>query len=395
MTELPSVVVIESHDHRPLKKTRWEGDDIQFQFRPARPLPQFGMPTSPLQGLQGYMIPLEPAPDPQLLKKKEIADIIAAANAAAEAEAARLAAAAPAVVEPPPGVVKKPKALKKPQSKEEREANKEKRLLKLVGAVVVKCMSKYSSKLDNDVFKKYAKEVRLVFFLGLLVLTYDPAQLTHVIAEKEKKSTAYKEGRLDALSDEKVTKIKKFAKEYITKVLRKLDKSKSRSSASSKPSSSSSHHRDRDRDRSGHGLRSRLEPSVSVPSRSPDIHRDGEDGEDEEEVEMIMSVEQAMDLGSDSEEDGPNHDHAADDDADMDMDVQEQSSDEMENDPSPTEGVSSHVHPSASVSVTPITPPPQQLQAQTLDPRLKHRGDESGWDPDAIRVINGPDEVHM
>ena len=329
----------------------------------------------------------EPALDSQVLKKKEIADIIAAANAAAEAEAARLAAAVPTAAEPPPKVVKKPKAPKKLQSKEEREANKEKRLLKLVGAVVVKCMSKYSGKMDNDVFKKYAKEVRSVFFLGLLVrfvFTYDPAQLTHIIAEKEKKSTSYKEGRLDTLSDEKVTKIKKFAKEYITKVLRKLDKSKSKPS-----SSSSSHHRSRDRDRSGHGPRGGLEPSGSVPSRSPDVHREGEDGDDGEDVEMVMSVEQAMDLGSDSEDGGP------DDDADMDMDVQEQSSDEMENDPSPTEGVSSHVHPPASVSVTPITPPPQQLQIQTLDPRLKHRSEESGWDPDGIRVVNGLDEVHV
>ena len=42
-------------------------------------------------------------------------------------------------------------------------------------------------------------------------------QLTHVIAEKEKKSTSYKEGKLDALSEEKVAKIKKFSKEYIHK----------------------------------------------------------------------------------------------------------------------------------------------------------------------------------
>ena len=109
------------------------------------------------------MFPSEPFIDPQA-KKREIADIIAAANAAAEAEAVRLAAAA-AAMEPPPEVVKKkPKAPKKLQSKEEREVNKEKKLLKLVGAVVVKCMSKYSRKMDNDVFKKYAKEVRMLLY---------------------------------------------------------------------------------------------------------------------------------------------------------------------------------------------------------------------------------------
>ncbi|TFK88803.1 hypothetical protein K466DRAFT_585207 [Polyporus arcularius HHB13444] len=103
------------------------------------------------------------------------------------------------------GSSSKPK--QKKLSKEEKEANKEKRLLKLIGAVVVKCMSKYKDQLDHDQFKKYAKE------------------LTHAIAEKEKKSSSYKEGRLETLSEEKTVKIKKFAKEYIAKVLRKLDKS--------------------------------------------------------------------------------------------------------------------------------------------------------------------------
>ena len=81
------------------------------------------------------------------------------------------AAVAAATVEPPPEVVKKkPKAPKKSQSKEEKEAAKEKRLLKLVGAVVVKCMSKYSGKMDTDVFKKYAKEVRTSLAFLLLSL---------------------------------------------------------------------------------------------------------------------------------------------------------------------------------------------------------------------------------
>lgn len=42
---------------------------------------------------------------------------------------------------------------------EEKEANKEKRLMKLIGGVVVKCMSKHSKEFDHDSFKKYAKEV--------------------------------------------------------------------------------------------------------------------------------------------------------------------------------------------------------------------------------------------
>ena len=58
--------------------------------------------------------------------------------------------------------------------------------------------------------------------------------MTQTIAEKEKKSASYKEGRLDTLSEEKTAKIKKFAKEYIAKILRKLEKSGQRR----KPSSS-------------------------------------------------------------------------------------------------------------------------------------------------------------
>lgn len=66
--------------------------------------------------------------------------------------------------------------------------------------------------------------------------------MTQTIADKEKKSSSYKENRLETLSDEKVAKIKKFAKEYITKLLRKLEKrQKSNSSvaSSSHPESSS------------------------------------------------------------------------------------------------------------------------------------------------------------
>ncbi|CDO68786.1 hypothetical protein BN946_scf184989.g52 [Trametes cinnabarina] len=111
---------------------------------------------------------------------------------------------------------------RKKLTKEEKEANKEKRLLKLIGAVVVRCMSKYKDQMDHDLFKKYAKE------------------LTQTIADKEKKSSSYKEGRLDSLSEEKTAKIKKFSKEYIAKVLRKLEKSGQRRKPSSSAAGSSS-----------------------------------------------------------------------------------------------------------------------------------------------------------
>ncbi|KIJ61209.1 hypothetical protein HYDPIDRAFT_177115 [Hydnomerulius pinastri MD-312] len=339
-TETPAIIVIDSHDdNRPLKKTRWEGDDVQFKLRVAAPrvvsvsqLPAITTPVSQRQESESKVQD----------KRKEIADIIAAANAAAaEAEAARLAAAAAAaavVPAPEAEVKKKSRPPRKHQTKEEKEANKEKRLLKLVGGVVVKCMSKYSGKMETEMFKKYAKE------------------LTHIIAEKEKKSSSYKEGRLDSLSEEKIVKIKKFAKEYIAKVLRKLEKSKSKHG-------SSSHSKDRDLDRGSGSM------------RTPDAHEGGDGGDGD--VEMVMSVEQAMDLDGDAEMEEPE-----------DM---QHSSDEVDHDPSPMEGVSSHVHPPASVSVTPITPPQHQ---QTLDPRLRHRSEESGWDPNALKGVNGLNEVH-
>ena len=45
------------------------------------------------------------------------------------------------------------------------EDNREKRLLKLVGAVVVKTMSKYRTRMDVDTFKKHAKEVLSLSFV--------------------------------------------------------------------------------------------------------------------------------------------------------------------------------------------------------------------------------------
>jgi histone-lysine N-methyltransferase SETD2 len=165
-------------------------------------------------------------------------------------------------------------------------------------------------------------------------LSTDPtSQLTHVIAEKEKKSSSYKDGKLDVLSDEKTSKIKKFAKEYITKVLRRLEKSK-RKASSDAPAAS------------------------SVVANIDEL--DHEEGGD---VPMVMSVEQAMDLDDGSESEADNA--VGGDDAEM-QDIQH-SSDDV--DPSPKEGVAEH----PPQSLTPITPP-----EQTFDPRMRHRVDELG-----------------
>ncbi|KAF8064009.1 histone methyltransferase [Lyophyllum atratum] len=173
--------------------------------------------------------PYKPLPRHEFSRESIQAVIAAAAEAkaaeAAAAEAAAVEAAAAALVKAEARAAraanshrKKTKPPKKELTQEEKEAGKEKRLLKLVGAVVVKSMSKHSKAMDHDSFKKHAKE------------------LTQIIADKEKKSSSYREGKLEKFSEEKIVKIKKFTKEYIAKVLRKLEKSGGKRP---KPSSSS------------------------------------------------------------------------------------------------------------------------------------------------------------
>lgn len=98
-------------------------------------------------------------------QKQSLEHIIASAKkAAADEEAAAAAAIAEAKAKAEAAAERAAKRKERAQKKasmtpQEKEALKEKRLLKLVGAVVVKCMSKYAKSLDRDNFKKYAKEV--------------------------------------------------------------------------------------------------------------------------------------------------------------------------------------------------------------------------------------------
>lgn len=103
--------------------------------------------------------------DKSVVQKQTIAEIIAnAAKIVAEEDAAAAAAAAQAKADAEAlaekAAKRKERALKKASmTPQEKEALKEKRLLKLVGAVVVKCMSRYAKSLDREKFKKYAREV--------------------------------------------------------------------------------------------------------------------------------------------------------------------------------------------------------------------------------------------
>ncbi|CAE7139828.1 unnamed protein product, partial [Rhizoctonia solani] len=71
---------------------------------------------------------------------------------------------------------------------------KEKRMTKLIGEVVVKTLSKWKSDFSHESFKKTAKE------------------LTDKIAETEMRRYGHSTNKFDKLSDEKTEKVKKFVK---------------------------------------------------------------------------------------------------------------------------------------------------------------------------------------
>ncbi|KAI0052410.1 hypothetical protein FA95DRAFT_1483622 [Auriscalpium vulgare] len=258
----------------------------------------------------------EAAAAEQAERERAQATAVAAAEAA-EAEAAKKADREKRRADRKEREKGRDKEMRRKDREKDREANKEKRLMKLIGAVVVKAMSKYKSRFGVDDFKRHAKE------------------LTHIIAEKEKKSSSYRESKLDALSDEKQAKIKKFAREYIHKVLHKMEKHRKRPPESSASTTSSRH--------------AQANASGSA-SYEPEEDADGG---------MAMTVEEAMDMSDDEPE--PEHE----DDEDRDDEIREADAVE-ERSPSDT---------SRSVS------------AVVADPRLRARAEkdkELGWDPHRV-----------
>ncbi|KAF9078295.1 hypothetical protein BDP27DRAFT_1565 [Rhodocollybia butyracea] len=155
----------------------------------------------------------------------------------------------------------------------EKEALKEKRLLKLISPVVVKSMSKHAPTIGHDRFKKHAKE------------------LTEKIANREKNSSAYQENRLDALPEEKIIKIKKYAKDYIDKLLRRMDSKHSHRKPSSTSASISA------------SVESSATPSGSgfVGSPSPAIGTPTSAALQANMAAVDLDDGEAMDLDSDSE----------------------------------------------------------------------------------------------
>jgi len=180
--------------------------------------------------------------------------------------------------------------------------------------------------------------------------------LTEVVAEKEKKSSSYKEGKLDAFSDEKIAKIKKFAKDYITKVIRKIKEKKKK-------------HQRHQQSTSGSGSSSRRESLGNGDADADDLDVEGE-GE-EMSAEALESM--VADLGGDAC--GDNQDDEGDD-MDMDIDDQEpcaEDGDRKQHEPVGEENSSDDT----DMVVTPV-------QIEVKDPRLRLRtggdGDgEPGW----------------
>ncbi|CAE6430126.1 unnamed protein product [Rhizoctonia solani] len=89
---------------------------------------------------------------------------------------------------------------------------KEKRMTKLVGEVVVRTLSKWKSDFSHESFKKTAKEASPYFFLLFLYMLTPYSQITDKITETEMRRHGHSTGKLDKLSDEKTEKVKKFVK---------------------------------------------------------------------------------------------------------------------------------------------------------------------------------------
>lgn len=176
-------------------------------------------------------------------------------------------------------------------------------------------------------------------------------QLTQLLADKEKKSSSYKDSKLDALSDEKVAKIKKFSKEYITKVVRKRQQSSSK----------------------GKDKRLEGESSATASSSALDTPNSG-DGADAAAPAFMaeMTVEEAMDMDPASESEGEREDGG----------LEESPHRAMAMDWEPAYGPASTVE---QVKEEPMQEVSEYVKAEAFaaDPRRRPPNEdaECGWDP--------------
>jgi hypothetical protein len=160
------------------------GSEDFFREQAARLALKRPPPPEPLTSYH-YVPPPPPPPPAPVVPKKDISSLLAEAAAAqaeserkaaekAELEATRLAEERARIealrIEKGKGREKKRKRVP-PVGKLEpkgNEAHKEKRLLGLVGEVVVRSMSKYKDQMEHEKFKEYAKQVRGDAWVGCM-----------------------------------------------------------------------------------------------------------------------------------------------------------------------------------------------------------------------------------
>ncbi|KIR31664.1 histone-lysine N-methyltransferase, H3 lysine-36 specific [Cryptococcus deuterogattii MMRL2647] len=195
-------------------------------------------------------------------------------------------------------------------TEEELAEQKERRLRKLIGAVVVKSMNKYKDMIEHDTFKKYAREC------------------TDTLVKKEKKSPSYQGAKYPSLSDDKKAKIKSFTKDYTHKILKHL---KEKGKLLNPKSSSSLRTSKNDPNHAASSSTNGDTPSISTPSQGG------------------VSLEAAQSL-----RDGELMDDIFGADEDMAMDLDEDTSQMQEE------------HP-VSPSVPPATPPLPPVRIEVAD----------------------------
>ncbi|KIJ47294.1 hypothetical protein M422DRAFT_164308, partial [Sphaerobolus stellatus SS14] len=177
-------IVADDSDNRPSKRVRFgeQDDAARLSIKPLGKKEQ-GMTRS--YSPPEFQRPRPPEPRYAKPTKEDLAAIIAAAMNATKQEEERTQIHQNGLEHG-----------KKPPPPKPKEGSRDSRVLKMVGDVVVKTMSKYRDRIEYEAFKKHARNV------------------THLIAEKEKRSKSYQTMDLSALSDSKKYKIKKFTKEY-------------------------------------------------------------------------------------------------------------------------------------------------------------------------------------
>ncbi|ADV23354.1 Histone-lysine N-methyltransferase, putative [Cryptococcus gattii WM276] len=191
----------------------WENtQEIQIDIAPVRPR------TLPVSRPRPPLPPPPPVKKPALnsvasTDRLKLDAIIAMAEQTVQAQAAAAAVEATASLQagssrsgsrPAEDEERRKRQKRTHMTEEELAEQKERRLRKLIGAVVVKSMNKYKDMIEHDTFKKYAREC------------------TDTLVKKEKKSPSYQGAKYPSLSDDKKAKIKSFTKDYTHKILKHL-----------------------------------------------------------------------------------------------------------------------------------------------------------------------------